>query len=74
MTVDQHLRYGNRAANIRYIAELAAKLLGPHRGVAWLSQGRPELDGRAPIDELETDDGVRRVEALLQQQAAGSAL
>jgi uncharacterized protein (DUF2384 family) len=74
MSLNQPLRHENRGANLRYIAELANNMLGPPRAAAWLCQGQEELEGRSPIDDLETEEGLRRVEALLFKQAVGSAL
>jgi putative toxin-antitoxin system antitoxin component (TIGR02293 family) len=40
---------------------------GRERAQQWLNKPNPRFDGRAPVGMLDSDDGARRVEALLGQ-------
>jgi len=50
------------------IVELANRVFAdPAKAQEWLTQPRIQLGGRAPLEMLATEQGVRRVEELLTQ-------
>jgi hypothetical protein len=53
----------------------AARVLGdPEQTVRWLMRPQTELDGQTPLDLAGTEDGRRRLEALLGQAEASGQL
>lgn len=54
--------------DIGYIHELANRIFSsPEQVSDWLNHPSVQLGGRTPMEVLETEDGVRRVEELLTQ-------
>lgn len=70
LTADQSDRL---ARLLRIIEEAEATFGDPRKAHGWLRRPSALLDNEAPLDRLDTDNGVRQVETLLGRIAHGIA-
>jgi putative toxin-antitoxin system antitoxin component (TIGR02293 family) len=60
---------------IAHLQSQARKIFTTDEAIAqWLASPAPALDGLAPIDMLDTDMGIREVEAVLNGIAHGNVM
>jgi putative toxin-antitoxin system antitoxin component (TIGR02293 family) len=64
-----------KAVRLARIQRRARKIFTTDNAVSlWLSSPAPALNGRVPIDMLDTDKGTREVEAVLNGIAYGNVM
>jgi putative toxin-antitoxin system antitoxin component (TIGR02293 family) len=59
---------------LRMIDETESTFGDPAKAHAWLRRPSSLLDGESPLDRLDTDFGIRQVEAILERIAHGLAV
>ncbi len=71
LTPDQ----SDRLSRVLRMIDLAETTFGdPAKARAWLRRPTPLLDGESPLDRLDTDFGIRQVEAILGRIDHGLAV
>jgi putative toxin-antitoxin system antitoxin component (TIGR02293 family) len=71
LTPDQ----SDRLSRVLRMIDLAETMFGdPAKARTWLRRPTPLLDGESPLDRLDTDFGIRQVEAILGRIDHGLAV